>query len=217
MPSTRARTSAVRMGSIRPGRSTFRSTGWLPTVITKTFTGARGTAAASFRSPHPANTIVQALNAYNTTRRTLLLACIIPYSQAVGLKVPLPSPPTGGKGPARTAQWRGGCAGSAYFLWITGATPRKGKTAPEKGGGPDRETSDPGRTCPTGQGRYVPGVRRPHRDTNKTIDFRTRILYVRDKGNWLTKCCVVILRTLRCDPLAGAGTLRAGARRFGTA
>jgi hypothetical protein len=40
----------------------------------------------------------------------------------------------------------------------------------------------------------VPGVRRPHRDTNKTIDFRTRILYVRDKGNWLTKCCVVIRR-----------------------
>jgi len=52
-----------------------------------------------------------------------------------------------------------------------------------------------------------PGVGRAPCKTNKTIDFRTSILYVVDEEDWLKWGCMVVRR--KGNPLAGFGTERA--------
>jgi len=58
------------------------------------------------------------------------------------------------------------------------------------------------------QGKLGPGDSRALGGANKTIDFRTSILYVVDEEDWPKTCCVVERRMEH--PLAGAGTVRAG-------
>jgi len=50
-----------------------------------------------------------------------------------------------------------------------------------------------------------PGVGRAPCNTNKTIDFRTSILYVVDEEYWLKWGCMVVRRM--GNPLASAGTV----------
>lgn len=64
------------------------------------------------------------------------------------------------------------------------------------------------------KGNLRPDAGRAVRKRDKTIDFRTSILYVSDEEDWLKKCCVVERqnRNRGYDPHAGAGTVRARGR-----
>lgn len=101
------------------------------------------------------------------------------------------------------------------MFWYPGATKRRGDIESRTGGDAERENSVRGSACLAGQRRFWPGIGRALRrtiETIETIDFRTGILYVVDKGNWQKKCYVVVSGQ-GSGPPAGAGTGHAGSAR----